>query len=81
MYDRWQSEFERVKELVEKKAVTVHVQNLSALKVNYYQMDIELLFSRQPFVQQQSEQFSFIKPNRSRCEQVWCRCCYFKCLR
>lgn len=50
---------------VEKRAVTVNVQNLDAVRVNYYQMDIELLFSRQPFVQQQSEQFSFIKPNRS----------------
>jgi hypothetical protein len=50
---------------VEKKAVTITVQNLSTVRVNYYQMDIELLFSRQPFVQQQSEQFSFIKPNRS----------------
>jgi hypothetical protein len=28
-------------------------------------MDIELLFSRQPFVQQQSTQFAFVKPNRS----------------
>lgn len=50
---------------VEKRAVTIHAQNLTAVRVNYYQMDIELLFSRQPFVQQQSEQFSFIKPNRS----------------
>jgi hypothetical protein len=28
-------------------------------------MDIELLFSRQPFVQQQSGRFDFIKPNRT----------------
>ena len=50
---------------VEKKTVTVHFQNLSAVRVNYYLMDIELLFSRQPFVQQQSGQFAFIKPNRT----------------
>ena len=50
---------------VEKKTVTVSFQNLAAVRVNYYLMDIELLFSRQPFVQQQSSQFSFIKPNRS----------------
>jgi hypothetical protein len=50
---------------VEKKSVTVNAQNLASLSVNYYRMDIELLFSRQPFVQQQSGQFAFIKPNRS----------------
>ena len=50
---------------VEKKTVTVSFQNLSAVRVNYYRMDIELLFSRQPFVQQQSAQFGFIRPNRS----------------
>src|SRR5581483_11125800 len=43
------------------RAVNVHYQNLRAVTVNYYAMDIELLFSRQPFVQQQSSQFSFIK--------------------
>jgi hypothetical protein len=50
---------------VEKKTVAVNFQNLAAVRVNYYLMGIELLFSRQPFVQQQSGQFSFIKPNRS----------------
>lgn len=50
---------------IEKKTVSIAVQNLATLRVNYYRMDIELLFSRQPFVQQQSAQFSFIKPNRS----------------
>ena len=50
---------------VDKGAITINYQNLSECWVNYYPMDIELLFSRQPFVQQQSEQFAFIKPNRS----------------
>jgi len=50
---------------VEKKTVTVNWQNLSAVRVNYYRMDIELLFSRQPFVQRQSGQFGFIRPNRT----------------
>ena len=31
--------------------------------MNYYLMDIELLFSRNPFVQQYSGQFSNIRPN------------------
>lgn len=50
---------------VENRTVNVQYQNLGSVRVNYYLMDIELLFSRQPFVQQQSAQFAFIKPNRS----------------
>ncbi|NUN47922.1 MAG: hypothetical protein HUU15_03730 [Candidatus Brocadiae bacterium] len=50
---------------VEKKTVAVNAQNITALTVNYYRMDIELLFSRQPFVQQQSGQFAYVRPNRS----------------
>ncbi|HVY62499.1 MAG TPA: hypothetical protein VHF22_12640, partial [Planctomycetota bacterium] len=50
---------------VESKKVTVTYQNLSECRVNYYLMDVELLFSRSPFVQQKGEQFSIVKPNRS----------------
>ena len=50
---------------VENRTVNVQYQNLGSVRVNYYLMDIELLFSRQPFVQQQSAQFAFIKANRS----------------
>ncbi len=46
-------------------AVTLTYQNLTECRVNYYPMDIELLFSRQPFARDQSEQFALIKPNRS----------------
>jgi hypothetical protein len=45
--------------------VTVRFQNLQKARVNYYRMDIELLFSRQPFVQEQSDRFGFIMPNKS----------------
>jgi hypothetical protein len=38
-------------------------QNLERVRVNYYLMDIELLFSRNPFVQEYSGQFSHIRPN------------------
>ncbi len=55
---------------VDKKTVTLNVRNLSLLHLNFYRMDIELLFSRQPFVQQQSSQFAFIKPNRSTFVQI-----------
>ncbi len=50
---------------VESRAATISYQHLTACRINYYLMDVELLFSRQPFVQQQGGQFSFVRPNRS----------------
>ncbi|MDP6466589.1 MAG: hypothetical protein QF918_02540 [Pirellulaceae bacterium] len=50
---------------VEAKEVKLNYQNLEEVSVNYYLMDIELLFSRNPFVQQYSSQFSHIQPNLS----------------
>ncbi len=52
--------------LVEAKKIRIDFQNLTEVRVNYYLMDIELLFSRNPFVQQYSGQFSTIRPNLSR---------------
>ncbi|MFV1966941.1 MAG: hypothetical protein ACC628_16060 [Pirellulaceae bacterium] len=48
---------------VEAKKVRIDYQNLEQVRVQYYLMDIELLFSRNPFVQQYSSQFSHIRPN------------------
>ena len=48
---------------VESKRVRLDYQNLNSVRVNYYEMDIELLFSRNPFVQQFSGEFSYIRPN------------------
>lgn len=48
---------------VEAKKVHLDYQNLERVLVNYYLMDIELLFSRNPFVQHSSGQFSQIRPN------------------
>lgn len=50
---------------VEGKKLNLAWQNVSAIRVNYYLMDVELLFSRNPFVQQQSDQFAAIRPNRT----------------
>ncbi len=50
---------------VEAKQVKINYQNLKSVQVNYYQMDIELLFSRNPFVQGEAKQFSNILPNQS----------------
>lgn len=48
-------------------AKTIHLtwQNLSSVRVNYYLMDVELLFSRNPFTQQTGNQFLSIKPNET----------------
>jgi len=51
--------------VVEARQVRLDYQNITACRVNYYLMDIELLFSRNPFVKTVSGQFSYIRPNRS----------------
>lgn len=43
----------------------VEHSNLTGLRVNYFPMDLELLFSRQPFVQDLGTRFTVIKPFRS----------------
>jgi hypothetical protein len=48
---------------VENGTVEITHRNLKACRVNLYAMDIELLFSRNPFVQEVSGQFAVIKPN------------------
>jgi hypothetical protein len=50
---------------VEGKGVAVTWQNVEAVRVNYYPMDVELLFSTNPFVQQAGGQFAYIRPNRT----------------
>ena len=51
---------------VEAKEIVLAYQNLDRVQVNYYLMDIELLFSQNPFVQQYSSQFSHIRPNAAK---------------
>ena len=48
---------------VESGKVDITYQNLKSVRVNYYEMDIELLFSRNPFVQRFTGSFSWIRPN------------------
>ncbi len=50
---------------VEAKTVNLTYQNLEEVTVNYYLMDIELLFSQNPFMQEQSGRFDYIEPNRT----------------
>lgn len=45
--------------------VTLSTSNVEQVTLNFYAMDIEVLFSRNPFVQQYSNKFSFVRPNAS----------------
>ncbi len=49
---------------VEARKIRINYQNLAAVKVSFYEVDVELLFSRSPFVQQFGGNFASIKPNR-----------------
>jgi hypothetical protein len=50
---------------VENRKVDLLYRNLKAVTVNYYRMDLEFLFSTNPFVSSDSARFSMIVPNRS----------------
>lgn len=50
---------------LEGSAVEVTWQNIESLNLRYYAMDVELLFSRNPFLQDFGGQFALIKPNDS----------------
>lgn len=50
---------------IERGKATLRYQNLSECQVAYYVMDIELLFSRNPFVGEYGGRFSMIRPNAS----------------
>ena len=50
---------------VEGATLTLHYRNLKTCQVSYYPMDLELMFSRNPFVRDdQSGRFSLVKPAR-----------------
>jgi hypothetical protein len=48
---------------VNAQGVNLTWQNIEEVQVNYYLMDVELLFSSSPFVQRAAGQFATIKPN------------------
>jgi hypothetical protein len=50
---------------VEGTEVTLDYQNLKSVQVNYYEMDLEFLFSTTPFVSSDGGGFSIVKPNRT----------------
>ncbi len=53
---------------LDRDGAIVRHQYVGALELRYFELDIELLFSRQPFVQSDASRFSFIEPGHR--EQV-----------
>jgi hypothetical protein len=51
---------------LEAQKINLNWQNVEAVQVNYYLMDVELLFSRNPFIQQFGSQFASIRPNATK---------------
>ena len=47
---------------VDRDGITVRAQSVGSLELRFFVMDVELLFSRQPFVQSDVSRFSFIEP-------------------
>ncbi len=50
---------------VEGGELVISYQHLDAVEVRYYIMDIELAFSRAPFMSQAANRFALVKPHRS----------------
>lgn len=48
---------------VENKSLKITYANISSITVKFYLIDIEILFSRTPFIKQGSDDFSFVQPN------------------
>jgi len=50
---------------IEARRIAIAYRHVSRCRINYYPMDIELLFSKSPFLQQDTQQFTLIRPSRS----------------
>jgi hypothetical protein len=50
---------------VDGSLVTIDYQQVTNIQVNYYEMDLEFLFSTNPFVSSGSDGFSVVQPNKS----------------
>ncbi len=48
---------------IEGDVIVLTHSKLGSCQLSYYRMDIELLFSRQPFMQDQSDRFAIVRPN------------------
>ena len=55
---------------VENREIRIDYRNLDTATVNFYEMDLEFLFSSNPFVSSESGRFSTIRPNSSQIVQL-----------
>jgi len=49
-------------EIDDQGVVTIETVNVKQVKIKYYLIDAEILFSRSPFLSNQTEAFSYVKP-------------------
>jgi hypothetical protein len=50
---------------VDGSVVTINYEKVSNVQVNYYEMDLEFLFSTNPFVSSSGGSFSVVRPNKT----------------
>ncbi len=50
---------------VESQKIQINFQHLKQVKINFFEVDVELLFSRSPFVQDFGDNLASIRPNHS----------------
>jgi hypothetical protein len=43
-------------------SLTIETVNIQTVAVKYYMIDAEMLFSRAPFLKNNAEEFSYVKP-------------------
>ena len=48
--------------ITEKGDLTIELENIKELTIKYYLIDVEILFSRAPFVKDEAKNFSYVKP-------------------
>ncbi len=53
-----------------KGQLIAHLRNIDAVQINYYEMDVELLFSRRPFATTQDAAAPIVKPNHTKLVDV-----------
>ena len=63
--DKYKAESEEILNIdIKDQNINIIYKNISKIKVKYYLIDIEILFSRSPFVKKSKIDFGFIKPQK-----------------
>ena len=54
-------EFNKIK-IIEKQHISLESFNIRSVIMKFYIIDVEILFSRTPFLKENTEEFSYVKP-------------------